>query len=49
MNHKGTKLGRRDWGTRGPLWGLGAMGAEDWEKILPITHSQTPFSPAWNL
>ncbi len=42
MNHKGTKLGRRDWGTRGPLWGLGAMGAEDWEKILPITHHPSP-------
>ena len=32
MNHKGTKLGTGDW----------RLGAEDWEKILPITYTQSP-------
>jgi hypothetical protein len=23
-------LENREWGTRGPLWGLGAMGSREW-------------------
>ncbi len=39
---------KREWGTRGPLWGLGAMGSREWGKDFYLSWC-TPFMMATSL